>query len=90
MWSRRDLNRRPLLRPFIAKLSADLATNCFKIKAAVLQRASSPDIRPDWKVTPREQRRFAIPRTMALVSFGRSSPAPDLKSPSLCFSRSQQ
>ena len=27
MWSRRDLNSRPLLRLFIEKLSADLATN---------------------------------------------------------------
>ena len=41
MWSREDLNCWPPLRLFIAKLSADLATNCLKIKAAVLERASS-------------------------------------------------
>ena len=45
MWSREDLNRRPLLRHFIAKLSADWAANSLKIKAAQLERASSPRIR---------------------------------------------
>src|SRR5208337_83045 len=46
MWSRTDLNCRPPLRLFIARLSADLATNLLKVKAAVLERASSPCIRP--------------------------------------------
>ena len=45
MWSRVDLNCRPPLRLFIEKLSADLATDFLKIKAAVLERASSPRIR---------------------------------------------
>src|SRR5260370_35898033 len=36
----RDLNCRPPFRLFIEKLSADLATNFLKIKAAVLERAS--------------------------------------------------
>jgi hypothetical protein len=44
-WSRVDLNRRPLLRHFIAKLPADLAMNLPKIKAALLERGSSPRIR---------------------------------------------
>ena len=44
MCGRRDLNRRPLLRFFIAKL-LDLATNCLKIKAAVVEIQSSPRIR---------------------------------------------
>jgi hypothetical protein len=35
----------PPLRLFIEKLSADLATDFLKIKAAVLERASSPFIR---------------------------------------------
>jgi hypothetical protein len=39
VWSRVDLNWRPPLRLFIEKLSADLATNFLKIKAAVLQSA---------------------------------------------------
>ncbi len=45
VWSRADLNCRPPLRLFIEKLSADLATNLLKIKAAMLERASSPFIR---------------------------------------------
>jgi hypothetical protein len=46
MWSGVDLNPRPSLRPFIAKLSANLAGNSEMIKAAKLQRALSPRIRP--------------------------------------------
>jgi len=45
MWSRVDLNSRPPLRLFIAKLSAHLATNSRKIKATMLQRQSSPALR---------------------------------------------
>src|SRR5258708_35788266 len=46
MWSRVDLNRRPRLRLFIEELSANLAENSEMIKAAELQRALSPCIRP--------------------------------------------
>src|ERR1700675_4015839 len=41
-WSRRDLNSRPQLRLFIAKLPAHLATNSRKIKATMLHRQSLP------------------------------------------------
>jgi hypothetical protein len=46
MWSRVDLNSRPLLRLFIGKLAANLAGYSELIKAAELQRALSPGIRP--------------------------------------------
>ena len=45
MWSRRDLNPRPLRCRFIVKLSADLAGDSEMIKASELQRALSPSIR---------------------------------------------
>ena len=46
MWSKVDLNPRPLFRLFIAKLPANLAGYSELIKAAELQRALSPRIRP--------------------------------------------
>ena len=46
MWSKVDLNSRPPLRLFIAELLADLARYSVLIKAAKLQRALSPSIRP--------------------------------------------
>jgi hypothetical protein len=45
VWSRVNLNWRPPLRLFVAKLSAELATNLQKIKAALLESALSPRIR---------------------------------------------
>ena len=44
-WSGVDLNPRPRLRHFIAKLSASLAGYSEKKKAAMLERYSSPDLR---------------------------------------------